>query len=545
MIDYIYTHITQHKTLYISISIFLLIFCILGLPFTQWGFFMDDFGNIYHAKHVGWNGIWQFFVEGDAEKCRFASNQIRDEGFLCGVYRPLSFIYYLVQYTFFGTNPYAYFLVCIALHAFASVLFFLLLRIITSYLDAFLAALFFGFHPSLRYWLGWTSAQTYHIELCSFLLILLMLHAYFKTHKTKWFMWAHVLFGLTLFLKEQLIILPFWLFFAFYFYHAATTKSPTSTLKKITISIKQSLGFWIVALFYLSIRLINLPFSTDTQTIGFQLGWHNFIIRQSGRLYEFATYAQDMLGINWIWHLHYSLKIAIFIAIFAVILFLFAQNKYKSFMVFLGLSVIIFSWPAIIRYHHPRYSYTALVLMITALVSLKEFYQGRSLYNKNIVYTIVIMLITYNAWFLYAGFSMREQNEKMITTTFERFVQNPLTYNRPLYFIGIPFCYFGAGIAQAVWLYQHTPPKPVYYHIFINYERNNDAATHNDMQFAPIHNGYHVTTTNPEHLWFGKDHGTKICSTTLVIDEKYKNESPLFITWDYEKKDFLILDPPL
>jgi hypothetical protein len=218
------------RRLYLSLLLFCIIFCILGLPFTHWGFKTDDWGNIWHSVTTSWKDLWHFFTEGKSiEIFNHPSNsdiEHIEQAFFCGLYRPMSFVYFAPQYWIFGVNPYGYYLATIAFHALASVLFFNLLSFFTTTTAAFLAAAYFGFHPSLWNWLGWTSAQTYQIELFVLLLIFLLLK-HFLDRRAWWaYALACFLFLTNIFLREQTIFLPLWLMVAIPLYERSKQRCP-------------------------------------------------------------------------------------------------------------------------------------------------------------------------------------------------------------------------------------------------------------------------------------------------------------------------------
>ena len=162
--------------------------------------------------------FFRFFYEGNIEAVWVPSNQRPGEtAFFAGLFRPLSFVYYLPQFFLFKTWAYGYYLVTVGFHALAAVLLFNLLLLITNFLPAFMLALLFGFHPSLYNWLGWTSAQSYFIEIVIVLTIITLLIKYARTPKKYVYVTALALYPCTLFLKEASIIFPAWVLCATYF----------------------------------------------------------------------------------------------------------------------------------------------------------------------------------------------------------------------------------------------------------------------------------------------------------------------------------------
>ncbi len=439
-------NIYQHHTpAILSIVLFLIVFCTLGLPFTQWGFKSDDWGNVYHCIIRQWSDFFRFFTEGNIEKFCLPSNVMPpDQAFFQGLYRPLSFIYYYLQYGIFGTAPYGFLLVTTFFHACNAVLFFNLLKLKVTRVTAFLAAAYFGFHPSLWIWFGWTSAQTYFVELCVFFLGVYALLAYLRTESFVFYFLGCVLYTLNLMLKEQTIFLPLWLVGAFYIYG-----------KSFWQSIKLSTGFWIITGCYLWWRLQLFPLTAQTGTLTFQPTWHSFITRFSSRFYDAVSYLNEFLGFSWLPLRHQMIKGFLVTVTLSLLCILFFRSRHKKYALFLVCSIPFFSWPAIIMHFQPRYIYLALPLMIAAVAILIDpppqwlkFALGA--------------LIAWNAVFLVHHLTQREKILHMITTAFEDIVANPITTGKSLCFVDLPSCWFDQGTTQAVWLLRHEAHKPVF-----------------------------------------------------------------------------------
>ena len=134
-------------------TIFLLVFCTLGLPFKQWGcMWNDEFSylsigqNTQSIKEIG-----RFFVHGDVRQ-HFAENKTKAFSKNLDVfYRPLCSIFATLQYRTTGLNIYYYHLSNYAIHALNSALIFLLLSSVITTTPALLASLYFAFHPCIAY----------------------------------------------------------------------------------------------------------------------------------------------------------------------------------------------------------------------------------------------------------------------------------------------------------------------------------------------------------------------------------------------------------
>ena len=109
---------SQQKVRIGMIAIFFLVFILLGLVHSSWGFIHDDFGVLWHSKVNSWKDIFKFFYENSTLCVVQPSNyQIPPQSFFSVYYRPLSYVFYALQMYFFNFEPYGYFLVCIFIHA--------------------------------------------------------------------------------------------------------------------------------------------------------------------------------------------------------------------------------------------------------------------------------------------------------------------------------------------------------------------------------------------------------------------------------------------
>ncbi|MFA6263002.1 MAG: hypothetical protein WCW33_00170 [Candidatus Babeliales bacterium] len=446
---------TAHAKLILSIMLFLLIFCILGIPFTHWGFKTDDWGNIYHCIIKSWSNLCAFFTEGNSEKVCIPCNVTPpDQAFFQGLYRPMSFVYYYLQYCIFGTTPYGFLLVSACFHALNAVAFFNLLSLCVTTSTAFLAAAYFGFHPSLWIWFGWTSAQTYFIELFVLFMLIYALLEYLRTQNFFFYLLGCLLYALNLLLKEQTIFLPLWLVGAFYMYQ--TTQDAAHSWKtKLHKALRLSSGFWLINLCYLTIRLYLYPLTAQTGTLTFQPTWQSFITRIASRFYDAVSYGNEFLGFSWLPLNHQVFK-GLLIACACASLGIFClHSPYKKYILFLFCSIPLFSWPAILMHFQPRYIYMALPLLITSAALIIDRMRTRWM-------VICWIFVIWNAGFLVHHMAQREKTLHMITTAFKQLVATPVTRGRSLCFVDIPSHWFGQGTSQAVWMLRNDDSKPVF-----------------------------------------------------------------------------------
>jgi len=525
--------LSSKKTL--AITLFFIIFCILGLPYTKWGFSTDDWGNIYHCIIKTWSDMLTFFTEGNMERfCHPCNAPPAEQAFFCGLYRPVSFLYYYIQYFFWGSNPYGYYLVTVGFHALNTALLFLIFSSITTLGWSFFCSLLFGFHPSLYNWLGWTSAQTYYIELFVLLLIFFCLHWFLQTQKFRWYLTACFLFLINVFLKEQTLFFPLWLIPASYVY-ASYQKKKVNFLSTIKISS----GFWLVSLINLSTRLYFFPLTSNTKTLTFEPTLSSFITRIISRFFDFVTYTVDLFGLTWLPNNSRPLKFSVIFLLISLALWLFYYNTKKLHVLFIILSIGMFSWPALLMHYQPRYIYMSLAFVMLLFVFLKQFYAGPSWIRLNTLVPVGAMLLLFQTQFLTKHLSSREKDLHLITQAFQQLAQSPEICNRALCFFSLPTRWFNGGSAQAIWMLHGNNDFPVY-QFNVPLHPTDGSPSRNYINLEKKENQFICTSQDTNTVWF-EDKARKTNKASISIDQKYLDEKPLFITWDYEKSTFRII----
>lgn len=522
-----------------------LLFCavvgILGIPFKNWGFKTDDYGNIYHCKIEKLSDVSRFFYEGNMERFNHPSNiPQQDQAFFCGLYRPVSFLYYYLQYLLFGTTPYSYFLVTIILHALNSLLLFFLFCYFSSFLIALFAALFFAFHPSLWNWLGWVSAQTYQIEVLVLLLSLFSLKKYFETKKTWLYLLSCLLYASNLFLKEATIFFPIWIIPAGYLY-AQEVLHDHQPLKKSALT---SCGYWVVALFYLMCRAATFPLTSNTKTLTFEPTLASFVARQKSRLFDFVSYISDMIGLSWLPQGNPVLKGSIIVTVILFLGWLFYNSTKKRLMLFSFFSMILFSWPALLMHYQPRYIYMALPFFILLFViGITSYQRIRSTtWLQKPCAVACTLLLLFQTSFLVSRFKQREHVLNQVHTSFLKLTHHEAIKDNPLCFVNLPRHWFAMGTAQAIWLLTNNK-KPVYqYNTGIRLAGRSSylqtpVVKHDLLSIEKNNDGFECTSKDSNTIWFENQGNT----ASISIPEKYRKQDPVYVTWDYQKGAFKIV----
>lgn len=528
---------------FIALSIFIAIVVVLGIPFTKWGFKTDDWANILHSKIDSFADLKNLFIEGNMESINHPSGTAPDRGsFLQGLYRPLSFVYYYPQMLLFGTKAYGYFLTTVILHALNAGLFFILLRYFFSLLPALLAALFFGFHPSLQNWLGWISAQTYFIELLVQGIIFLCFYCWLKQHKWWWYASALGLFFINLLLKEAGIVLPSWVFLAILFF------SEQPFIARLKNACIQASGFLGIALLYCIIRLKVMPFAvSQTTTLGFTLSWESFLSKQIARCMQFLTYIYDVLGLTWLPKGHRLLNGSILCILLLLFCILFFKSSRKKTILFCFISTIIFSWPGLLMHYQPRYMYMALPWAIAGLTLLLQDFSW-TLHWRKFLYGAELSCIGACAIYIFANMKERETALHWLDTEMRKLVYEQLPtagwHKEPIYFLGLPCHWFDMGTAQAIWFLDNakTNSYPVYQSgpfVYIpdkNHPRAIPASKQADIKITLEANMFKIEEGSSNLFKLLKPEESLTSIPATLIDQGL-----WIITWDYVDGRFKIL----
>ena len=148
-----------------------------------------------------------------------------------------------------------------------------------------------------------------------------------------------------------------------------------------------------------------------------------------------------------------------------------------------------------------------------------------------------------------------------IHLAFDNLAVDKRIQNKVICFVALPRKLFWSGLAQGVWMRGVNVDLPIYC------DRQNMAIISDDLyenyvKFYSVKNGFRSVSENPDKLWFGGvpsdgfqmgpvivnkkiydgDVGIKRTDVSFLLDEKYLKQDFIFVTWDYEKFKFMVLD---
>lgn len=546
----------MNKNTGIAIALFLLIICIMAIPFTNWWFNgCDDFHGLYLGfRTKTWNDLFWFFANGHINQDIGPTNSHYNPTttFFSTYYRPLYCVYVTLQYWAFGTNAYWYYLCNVLFHALNTALLFYLLTLTSTPLASLFGALFFAFHPQIGYRFGAIVNLHYYINVFLILCTFLFFKKYLDSKRLLPYFLACLTFTLALFTRESSLVLPAILMIGAWVY------KPFAPIRLLSL-----VPFFALATGFLGIRLYLYPLSIshNTNLLG---NVNSFLITKKQ---EFLIFLYDCFGLSWLPWGHPMLRIALLLSFFLLFLWLFINNKYKYLIWMFLFCGAIMLWPGIIGHYSPRYIYEALPFIIAAYVLCFTGYQGKHQYFKKIILGTLSLLICFLFFFTIDCFIRRQTKMRIFSHALNTLVQKPELKNRPLCFLTYPMDGLGDQPSDIVRVLRNDAQTSIFCdtagalvqadsNIVTPYWWGNRISalyTTNYIEVTPIKNGFRFISHNPAKIHFfvsenqsyslgkkivnKKDAGS-ISAFTLVIDEQILKQRPVYLVWNYETRQF-------
>jgi len=543
-------------------------FSLLGLPYTKWWFNGDDFGGLHYAavtKNIS------DVIEGNPNKHFFPSNiDPKPQPTFFNVYfRPLLCATMIAQYKLLGVNGYAYFLFNVLFHTINALLLFYLLLYFVSTFPALLATFFFMFHPQIGLRFGHMANAQYYINVTLFFLIALLLKKYFDTNNKKMIILAYILFLLSIFMRETGIVIPALIPLGSYLYVSHNQKRSLSHFFQFIKNYFYCfLPFVLITIFYMVLRAYFHPLTFNHLNDGSAMIGDN-LKNILGRSYEIITFMYDFYGLSWLPYGYKKIKLLLFGSLSLSLLFLFIRSSNKLLLLFFGLSIALLLWPSIAVHYSARYVYEVspfIALLFACSLRYAPFSQTKTW--RKIGYTLSSLFICLLIFLCVENLSCREEKMATMKQGVMRLIAHQAINNRTLLMTSYPSDGFGNGIAQAIWYFSKQFDIPILtdfatrtiqvdtnvFHSDNVHLRCSPYHTKNYVSVTPVENGFRFTSTDPDkiHFFFEKNTtntslGRKIihkkCDDgvldfTLIIDKKWLDQDPLFVSWDYEKQAF-------
>lgn len=582
-------YVTSHKRLFISLIIFAGVFCLLGLPFTHWWFYgADDFHALFLAyKTKTWKELLYFFYNGNVGQGAGPSNfvlSLERTSFFSTYYRPIYLVLHALEYWFFGLNAYCFFLVSVFFHACNTVILFNIFLLFTGCWAAGLTALMFAFHPQIAYRFGALVNLHYYVNVFLFLLMFLSFKKYLDTRKVLFYVLACLFFCLSLFTRETTIVLPALIILGMYLYtNSYESYSFGHFFRQLWLNIKLTFGFWLIMFSFLGLRLFLYPlnflpkFSSEHKS--FFVFCKSFIRTLTSKFPEFQVFVYDALSLSWLPWGHKLFRGFLVSLLLLILSYFFIKNTKKIYVLYFLFCTILMLWPAFIGPYSPRYFYEAYPFILIAFIVLFRFYKNgyKTCFSffiiKKIVLLVFGLVIMGFALFCFDSFARREKKMHIMFDAVYELVKDARVSGRALCFLSWPLESFGEQNAPIFWVLFNDPAHLVYFDsagAIMQADSNivtptrwgnviSDFYDQNYVTISPVKNGFRFVSLNSHKAFFTLDNGgytvgqkiinktelvdnqKVVTDFTLIIDRQYLDKNPVYISWDYKLKKFIVI----
>jgi len=576
------TWFKQHQTFLIPLALFLLVFTLLGIPFSNWWFYgADDSHALFLAyKTKTWKQLFYFFYDGHVNQGQTGpSNYFASAGrtgFLSTYYRPLCLVLYTFFYWIFGVNGYAFHLINVGAHALNTSLIFLILRWFTSSRWACLTCLLFAFHPQIAFRFGAFVNMQYYLSLTGILAIIMLFKRYLdpayakaSAGKHPFYLLACLIYAPVLFLRESAIVLPVIMFVGTYFYKNNKFKN----------ALKNTMPFFILMISFLLLRLWLYPLTfVGKQTISVQAFLKNFI---ATKIPEVQVFLYDLFNLSWLPWGQPLLRASIMLLLLSAMLWLFIHNTKKLYVCSAAFIAACMLWPAGLGPYSPRYFYEVHPFVLITFVLLFTWQKRPwSHWQKKMGLITLSSIVMAHIIFCVINFKRRAEKMGTLHNAIEHVIQRDTVKltNRPLCFVGHPFDGFACQNAQIFWVLLDNPSRKIYFdsatslisphaNVIISthwFTITSNYPTEDHYAITPIQNGFMLTSHDPDEIHFctlnhGFSLGEKIVhrqeqtktghsvitQLSLVLEQKYLNENPIFLSWSFKHQAFVAIEAAL
>ncbi|MFH1831817.1 MAG: hypothetical protein ABH827_03350 [bacterium] len=561
----LYSFTEKHKNFLYSIAIFLCVFIPLSILSSNWGFDIDDCGVILGSRFINLQSFINLFKISDQYGLYLPSNYSAPQhnfiGSMSGFYRPITLVFFGIQYTLFGAWPYGYVLIMIFFHALNAALLFNLFLFFISYFWAIWGALFFAYHISLWGWMSWIAAQPYTTSL-NFLILATILFFYsLKKNKIAYLLLSCSLYAIAVFLFEFTIVFPLFITSCFLIYDflRKPLQLPTYLGKSFFSFFKKTIFLWSVTIFFLIARFMACIKNNNQTSLTVSTSINNLIFSLKTRTADLISFLVDICNISFIPSGNQILKGSLVLLVLSLLLFLFYKNKQKKIIIFFFVSTILFLWPAILKHYTLRYFYFSLPLYIFMILLLfKNTDYAHHIKLKKITTLIALVILGGNIFFVSSRLKTRGLFLKDKADVISELLAHKNINSGPLCFIGIPRSTFSTALAQQLWMCGLNESQPIYFDLSL-FARTQATNEKNHLKIEQIENGFKLKSLDPQKLWWDSWGGGEmpmgnktvhktdkntghIYEISIVLDKKHLNKKLIFITWDYVKNKFMILD---
>ncbi|MFH1254459.1 MAG: hypothetical protein V1646_03445 [bacterium] len=517
-ISLVRSYIKNNYKLLLSITIFLIIFCILGLPWTYWWFNGgDDFNaifSIYKIKNL--KDLFDAMLQGNTGYLTNPTNFITQScqpNFIAVYFRPLHVLFLTIEYWLFGTNAYLYLLTNVFFHAINTVLLFNVFLWFTNYIPALVAALLFAFHPQIAFRFGAIANIQYYINITFLLCAVIFFKKFLETQKWRYNIFSALLLTASFFTRETMLVMPAIIFISTYLcqrFCKLTCKSNSSNTDNLVYqsnsntplnvgvghpavsAIAESEGRELVsglsaivpqgrrlesmdklllitipsafaALVYLATRACLYPLNFSQSTMHPTLSSTPLLSTLKNRIPELKVIIYDLFCLSWLPWGCKTIRAILLLLIFSSLLFLFIKTKNKRPALFCFIFTGLLLWPSLIVINNPRYLYEAYPFFLAGILLL---FTGCTFKYKQIKPVIIFMGSIFSIFlilFSVENFAARTKKMRIFSSALKQLAANPQIKNRTLCIFAYPFDGLGEHFASILWVMLDNPNIPIYF----------------------------------------------------------------------------------
>jgi hypothetical protein len=550
-----------------TVAIVSLTILLLGLPFTEWWFTGDDFHGIFLGyKTKTWSDLFYFFNDGHTNQgVGTPGGYVLERPSFLGVYyRPLYCIYLALQFWFFDTNGYGYFLCNVTAHAIAAGLLFYLIAQYSSRWTALLGSLLFAMHPQIAYRFGAIVNFHYYINVVLILCITLCLRRYLLSNCKWWLSSSLFLCATSLLTRESSLVLP-GIIMLIISANAYATQKAIPWRKIFTLGIL----FTCIGIAFLGLRLYLYPLKHvgASSTLLPYLVTGNFI---ELKFQEFLVFFYDLLFLSWLPWGNKILKLGIMLPLLSLLSFAFIRCQQKLLTITFFICGLIMLWPGIISIYSPRYIYESMPYFIVGYVALFATSNLPGSFKKLLKYAAsggVTLLIIFTIY----SFKQREIKLHTMHKATVKLCNYSQLSNRPLCFLTMASD--GGWSGQMMWILLNNRNHQLFFESSLALTQKdsnivkpgrwyNAIAPYYDQNFvniSPTVDGFECTSLNTSKIVFESYNDARphkigtiellertgsgaISKLSIHIDNQIWALKPLFISWNYETKSFDVMD---
>lgn len=536
-------HSAKHRSVQVVAVILLLIasLVILALPYTSWGFITDDFGLVWHSKVESLRELGKFFTEMGLHTFMQPANYMpAEQSFFVVLYRPLLYVFYGIQYLFFGFSAYGYLVVSALLHGMNAVLVWTIFRSYFSKTIAAFGAGYFLFHLSMLNWFGWVTAQQHLLALFFALLAFLCYQQFVRSQRVIMLLPVIIFIVCSLLTRETLIVLPVWVVFALVWHW----RSVQHKFLLLVTAIMPVAG-------YFGWRISQFPLKSSSEDLTWVTrGGFAFFTFLKDQFLNYVTWLVDLTNLGFVPGGNRLRKGTLIILVVMLLGYLFLKCRKKPQVLFLLASTIAFAWPSVIRFYTSRFMYEALPFFVAAILVL--------IFDNDLPYKPKMLIfgavIAFNGMMFPSFLSARATTLAVVNTAVRDLVVQLPGNPKSLVFVGLPFGWFCTSVAQACYMNGLSTTVPVYYdkHTFV-WSELEPAHISPEIAVQRLSTSVvEIRLDKPEKFAFG-DRGTNFGhkewldeNDATVLSWEMSNDRfdtpEIVITWDYKQQKFRILE---